>query len=187
MKRVITLAAALCVLALGAATTASATVAYSTTCPAGSQLISYASYAVTGEPVTGADPNNVWATANYTRTFQIYRVTKNTYCAVWRDSGTFVTVGSTSPGGTGRVDAGIVGTLTRSHVEIFQGTWQPQVGTSGFLGTFPAPVDTLTLYFTNVSGVTVTWYADIYVAPGSGSWGSRSGYPSYCDIVSPAL
>lgn len=187
MKRVITLAAALCVLALGAATTGSATVAYSTTCPAGSQLIAYTSFAVTGEPVTGADPNNVWAVANYTRTLQVYRVTKSTYCTVWRDTGTFTTVGGTSPGGTGTVVAGITGTLTRSRVQTFTGTWQPRVGTSGFLGTFPAPVDTLSLYFTNVSGVTVTWYADIYVASGIGSWGSRSGYPSYCDIVSPAL
>ncbi len=183
MKRVITLAATLCVLALGAATTASATAAYSTTCPTGSQLIAYGSHAVIGEPVTGADQTTTWAIANYTRTFQIYRVTNSTYCAVWRDSGTFTTVGSTSPGGTGTVAAGIVGNLTRSRVEVFTGTWQPHVGTSGFLGTFAAPIDTLALYFTNVSGVTVTWYADIYTTPASGSWGSRSGFPSYCDIV----
>ena len=55
------------------------------------------------DPVTGVDPANVWATADYTRTLQVYRVAKNTYCATWRDSGTFVTVAGQSPGGTGTV------------------------------------------------------------------------------------
>ena len=185
MKRAFTLAAALCVLALGATATASATAAYSTTCPAYSQLVAYTTVLVTGDPVTGADPNNVWATADYTRTLQIYRVNKTTYCALWRDSGVFRTVGGTSPGGTGSVDPGIVGRLTRSRVETFTGTWQPQAATSGSIGAFAGPFDVLSLYFTNVSGVTVTWYADLYTTPANGSWGSRSGFPSYCDITSP--
>lgn len=184
MKRALTLAAALCVLALGAVSPASARAAYSTTCPTGSQLVAYTTYLVTGEPVTGADPSNVWATADYTRTLQIYRVAKNSFCALWRDSGTFTTTGGTSPGGTGTVAAGITGKLTRSRVETFTATWQPSVPTSGSLGLFPGGVDVLSLYFTGVSGITVTWYADLYTTPANGSWGSRSGFPSYCDIVS---
>src|SRR5437868_15518089 len=111
MKRAFTLAAALCVLALGTVSTASAKATYSTTCPAYSQLVASTTYVVTGDPVTGADPSNVWATADYTRTLQIYKVAtgKNTCCAVWRDSGTFTTDGGTSPAGTGCVDAGITG------------------------------------------------------------------------------
>jgi hypothetical protein len=181
MKRAFTLAAALCVLALGAVSPASARAAtYSTTCPAYSQLIAYNTYLVTGDPVTGADPTNVWATATYTRTVQIYKVSGNTYCAVWRDTGTFTTLGGTSPAGTGTVDAGITGRLTRSRVETFTGTWSP----TGATGPFAGPFDVLSLYFTDVSGVTVTWYADIYTTTANGSWGSRSGYPSYCDIRS---
>jgi hypothetical protein len=183
MKRAFTLAAALCVLALGTVSTASAKATYSTTCPAYSQLVASTTYLVTGDPVTGADPSNVWATADYTRTLQIYKVpaTKNTYCALWRDLGTFTTTGGTSPAGSHTVEAGITGKLTRSRVEMFTGTWRPPTGP---IGPFDGPVDVLTLYFTDVSGVTVTWYADVYITPLNGSWGSRSGFPSYCDIVS---
>src|ERR1700755_2284505 len=101
MKRALGLAAvASCALALGAVAVApaSATGLISTTCPAGSQLIASGSTVVPGAAVTGADPSNVWAIGNYTRTFQFYRVSGHTFCVAWRDTGTFTTVGGASPG-----------------------------------------------------------------------------------------
>ena len=184
MKRALTLAAALCVLALGAVSPASALGTYTTSCPAYSPLVASVSYAVTGDPVTDAN-GDVWASADYTRTLQVFRVAKNTYCATWRDTGTFVTVGSQSPGGSGTVDAGIVGRLTRTGVTTnFTGNWQPHAATSGALGTFAGPFDWTSLYFTNVQGLGLVWYANLYTTPLNGSWGSRTGFPSYCDITS---
>jgi hypothetical protein len=183
MKRAFTLAAALCVLALGAVSSASARGTYTTSCPAYSQLVVNVTYVVTGDPVTGVDPNNVWATADYTRTLQVYRVAKNTYCATWRDSGTFVTVAGQSPGGTGTVDDWIVGKLTRTAVTTnFTATWQPGAATSGPLGAGPS--DWTSLYFGNVQGLGLVWYSNLYTTLANGAWGSRTGYPSYCDIVS---
>jgi hypothetical protein len=186
MKRAFTLAAALCVLALGAVSTASARGTYTTSCPAYSQLVVNVTYLVTGDPVTDAN-GNVWATANYTRTLQVYRVpsAKNTYCATWRDSGTFVTVAGQSPGGTGTVNDEIVGTLTRTAVTTnFTATFQPHAATSGPVGPFAAPFDWTSLYFSNVQGFGLVWYSNLYMTPLNGAWGSRTGYPSYCDIVS---
>src|SRR3954470_16387107 len=144
MKRALGLAAvAFCALALGAVAVAPASATISTTCPYGSQLIAYGSTVVTGDSLTGADPSNVWAIGNYTRTYQLYRVSGHTFCATWRDSGTFTTVGGTSPGGTGTVDAGVTGNLTQTRVETFSGTFQPH--------GLPSSGDTLSDYFSEVS------------------------------------
>ena len=110
MKRVLTTAAALCVLALGATSTASARATYTTSCPAYSQQVANVTYTVVGEPVTGKN-GNVWASATYTRTLLVFRVSKNSYCANWRDTGTFTTVEGTSPGGTGTVGAALTQVL----------------------------------------------------------------------------
>ena len=183
MKRAFISAAALCVLALGMASTASARSTYTTTCPAYSPLVAYVVIPVTGDPVTDAN-GNVWATATYTRTLMVFRVTKTTYCATWRDSGTFVTTGSTSPGGTGELAAGVVGKLTRSATtNTFTATWQPSAPTSGTVPPQSGPFDWTSLYFSNVQGLSLNWYSNLYTTAANGSWGSRSGYPSYCDIV----
>jgi hypothetical protein len=186
MKRAFILAAALCVLALGAVSPASAVGMYTTSCPAYSQLVASVSYVVAGDPVTRVD-GSVWATAGYTRALQVYRLpgSKNTYCATWRDSGTFVTAGGESPGGTGTVAAGIAGRLTRTAVTTnFTAAFQPSAATSGALGTFAGPFDWTSLYFSNVQGLDLAWYSSLYMTPANGSWGSRTGFSSYCDITS---
>jgi hypothetical protein len=185
MKRVITLAAALCALAAGAASTASAQATITTTCPSGSTQVASVTYAQAGDPVYGA-AGNVWAIATYTRTMLVFRIPRasNTYCATWRDTGTFVTVAGKSPGGTGYVPAGIAGTLTRTAVTSnFTATYRPAAATSGSAGTHVGPFDWTSLYFTNVEGLDRVWYADLYTAGAAGSWGSRTGYASYCDVT----
>jgi hypothetical protein len=157
-------------------------VTYTTSCPAGSQLVASATFVVTGDPVTGAN-GNVWAIATYTRTMQVFfKATTNTYCASWRDSGTFVTVAGKSPSGRGTLAAGITGRLTRTAVTTnFTATWQPGAPASG---TFAGPFDWTSLYFSNVQGLDLVWYSNLHTTPANGSWGSRTGFPSYCDIVS---
>ena len=184
MKRVLTLAAALCVLAFGAAFPGTAQ-AITTTCPAYSQVVANVTYSVAGDPVTDA-AGNVWATANYTRTLMVVRVTRTTYCATWRDTGTFTTVDAASPGGSGHVAAGITGRLTRSATtNTFTATWQPNAPTSGPLGIGPS--DWTSLYFESPPEYGLNWYTNLYTTAANGSWGSRTGYPSYCDITSPTL
>jgi hypothetical protein len=142
-------------------------------------------YVVTGDPVAGA-AGQTWAIASYTRTEMVFRLpgTTNTYCATWRDSGTFTTVGGASPAGTGAVPPGITGTLTRTAVTTnFTADWRPVAGTSGSLGTHAGTFDWTSLWFTNVQGMGLVWYSNLYTTPSSGSWGSRTGYPSYCDIT----
>src|SRR3954451_18369800 len=158
MKRALGLAAvAFCALALGAVAMAPASATISTTCPYGSQLIAYGSTVVTGDSLTGADPSNVWAIGNYTRTYQLYRVSGHTFCATWRDSGTFTTVGGTSPAGNGTVNAGVTGNLTHTRVETFSANWQPRgLVSSG---------DLLSAYFSGISDVNVTWFTDMYTTP----------------------
>jgi hypothetical protein len=188
MKRAFILAAALCVLALGAVSPASAQGMYTTSCPAGSQLVAFVNYSVTGESITGRD-GTTWATANYTRTLLVFRVGtgngKTTYCANWRDTGAFTTVGSTSPGGSGSVAAGITGTFSRTGVTTtFSAKWRPAAPTSGSLGVFASPVDWTSFYFDDVSGLDLVWYVSLFQTPANGAWGSRTGFPSYCDITS---
>jgi hypothetical protein len=185
MKRAITLAAALCALALGAVSPASAHGTYTTSCPAGSQLVASVTYSVTGESITGRD-GTVWATGSYTRTLLVFRVGpgKN-YCANYRDSGTFTTIGSTSPGGSGFVAAGITGTFSRTGVTTtFSAKWRPSVPTTGSLGTFASPPDWVDFFFSDVSGLDLVWYANVFQTPANGAWGSRTGFASYCDITS---
>jgi hypothetical protein len=141
-------------------------------------------YSVTGESVTGRD-GNVWATANYGRTLLVFGVGKNSYCANWRDTGTFTTVAGKSPGGSGSVAAGITGTFSRTGVTTtFSARWRPNAPTTGSLGVFASPVDWTSFYFDDVSGLDLAWYANLFQTPANGAWGSRTGFPSYCDITS---
>jgi hypothetical protein len=157
---------------------------YTTSCPAGSQLVASVTYSVAGESIKGRD-GNVWAIANYNRTLLVFRVGKNSYCANWRDTGTFTTIAGESPGGSGSVGAGITGTFSRTGVTTtFSARWQPNAPTSGSLGALASPVDWTSFYFSDVSGLDLVWYANVFQTPGNGSWGSRTGFPSYCDITS---
>src|SRR4029077_5606835 len=142
MKRVLAMAAPLCLAALALTSSAWSSTTYTTACPAGSALIANVSYGVTGESVEGAN-GDVWAKADYTRRLTVFRVSKDTYCASWQDVGTFTTEAGPSPGTTGRtVSSGIQGTFSRVAVTTnFTGTFKDGTQTSGSLGTFPAPFD----------------------------------------------
>ena len=182
--RVLTSAAAVAVVALTLASPSFARASIVTGCPSTATVIATGTYVVAGDPVTGRY-GNVWATASYTRTLVIYRVSANTYCALWRDSGTFTTVpADPSPGGTGSVGAGITGTATRTAVTTnFTATWQPSVPTSGSLGVHDPSFDWLSQYFGNVQGYGLAWSYGMYSSASHGCWGTRIDYPSIGDIT----
>jgi hypothetical protein len=186
MRRVLATVAALGAVALALTTSAYArsTTTVVTSCPSTAVVIANVTYPVAGDPVTGRY-GNVWATASYTRTLVIYRVSRTTYCALWRDSGTFVTVAADpSPGGTGSVGPGIVGTATRTAVTTnFTATWQPAGATSGSIAAQSVSSNWLSLYFTNVQGYGTVWNYGMYSTPANGCWGTRTGYPSIGDVT----
>jgi hypothetical protein len=184
MKRALSITAAFLLVALATTSSASARTTITTGCPWNAPLIASGSYGVTDEPVQGIK-ENVWATANYTRTIAVYRVSTSSYCVAWRDTGSFTTVAGPSPGGSGTVAAGISGPLTRTGVTTnFTATWQPNVPTSGYLGSYPAPVDWTSFYFGNVQGLDLVWWTNSYRTSANGCWANRTGYPSIGDILS---
>jgi hypothetical protein len=181
MKRVLTTAAAISLLAL-AATSSGVAATITTSCPSTASLIAAISFTVSDEPVAGRY-GNIWATADYTRTVAVYRVTKGSFCAAWRDTGMFTTLDGMSPGGGGTVAAGISGPFVRSGVTtVFSGTWDPNGPTSGFIGGLASGGDWTTLYFDSVSGLGAVWWAGIYQTAANGCWANRTGYPSLGDI-----
>jgi hypothetical protein len=185
MKLVTTMAAAISLLALSTTSSAVAgTTTIITGCPAYAPLIAGVTFNVTGEQVTGSR-GNVWATADYRRLLGIYRVGRNSYCATWRDTGTFTTVEGPAPGSWGWLDGGIPGTLVRTAVTTnFTATWNPKKPTSGYIGTYEAPVDWTSFYFDGVQGLDLVWWSNLYQTLTNGCWANRTGYPSIGNIAS---
>jgi hypothetical protein len=184
MKLILTMAAAISLLALSTTSSAGATTTIVTACPSYAPLIAGVSFNVTGEQVTGSR-GNVWATADYKRTLGIYRVGKDLYCATWRDTGIFTTVEGPSPGPWGWLDGGIPGTLTRTAVTTnFTATWHPRMPTSGYIGTYAAPVDWTSFFFGDVAEPDLVWWSNLYQTATNGCWANRTGYPSIGNIAS---
>jgi hypothetical protein len=183
MKRVLTIAAILGLAALASGSSALARSSASV-CPS-AQLAAYVTYAVDGDPITGASGTAVWAKSSYTRTLLIYRYDTTTFCAIWRDSGSFTTVAGPSPGGTGLVAAGISGRMTRSSVStVFHAHWR---GTTPTRGTLAGQADWLSLYFdSGVQGLDLAYEAGLFQSP-YGCFSYRSGGLSTGDIVTTKL
>jgi hypothetical protein len=186
MKRALTTAAVLALVALAGASSAGATIV--TSCPSTSKLIANVTYGVGSEPVVGADQVSTWANATYTRTLLIYRVSQQSYCAMWRDLGSVTTTQGPSPSGRATVAAGIQGSFVRTTVgTTFTATLNSNVQTSGSLGASPAQIDWLSLYFTNVQEFGVVYsMGNFYSSRGCWSF-KTSFYPSYGDITSPLV
>jgi hypothetical protein len=161
MHRVlITLAAVVAVVLGSAPTGGAATTVESSRCPYGS-VAALVTMTVTDDAVLGVSGAE-WARGSYTKTILIYRLGPRTWCAVTRDTGTFVTEAGVSPAGTSYVDAGITGSLTRSTRSfLFTADWQPTVPTSGSIGSYPTG-DFLPLFFANVSGYGDAWWANAF-------------------------
>jgi hypothetical protein len=129
---------------------------------------------------------NAWAVDKYAREILVRRTGHKTYCAALRYyDGAFATVAGISPGGTGFVSDGISGTLTGGYKTVnFRARFRPLAPTSGDIGvadfacdlsfTCPGAVSWLDLYFTDVQGFALDWWAWIYDAGANGLWVNRS-------------
>jgi hypothetical protein len=181
MKRVLTIAA---IVGLAALASASGAFARSTVvnCPS-SPTAAYVSFGVGSEPLVGSS-GNVWANGTVTTTLLIYRINAQTFCVLQRDSGTFATVAGPSPGGTGTVAAGIKGSMTVSTVStVFTAHWKGTAPTSGSLGSYPTPLDWLSVYFDDVQGLGTAYTAGLFQSA-AGCWSYKSGGAMMGDVVS---
>jgi hypothetical protein len=174
-KTLVTLAAAAGV-ALGAVSPASAVVDVKAFCPIGTPVVSYATANVVGDGASGV-AGNVWALTSYQRTISVVRVAGywNRFCAATREVGTFSTLAGTSPGGTGFVPAGITGNVYGGlRTNTFTAKFSPQVPTTGSIGTFYGPVNWLSLYFTDIQGLDLTWWTWSYYTSANGAWRNQA-------------
>jgi hypothetical protein len=185
MKRVLTSAAILGLAALASASGAFARSSASI-CPS-APLAAYVTYTVGSDPIAGSSGTTTWAFGSYTRTLLIYRYGATTFCAMWRDYGSFTTVAGPSPGGTGLVAADVSGRMIRNTVStVFDAQWKGTAPTRGSLDTSGAQIDWLQLYFDNVRGLGVAYAAGLFQSA-YGCWSYKFGAPDTGDIVTTKL
>ncbi len=126
---------------------------------------------------------NAWALDDFVRQIQVVDTGGGTFCATVSYQGSFTTFAGISPGGTGVVGAGVVGTFEGGYAStLFSATLKstPGARVRGSIGTFdyrcdaafncPGFVDWTTLYFDNVSGFGLAWWGWTYHAGNNGSW-----------------
>jgi hypothetical protein len=174
-KTLVTLAAAAGV-ALGVASPASAVIDQKAYCPYGTLVVSYAAQNIVGDDAPG-QAASLWALASYQRTISVVRVAPywNRFCAATREVGTFSTLAGTSPGGIGFVPAGITGNVYGGlRTNTFTARFSPQVPTSGSIGTFYGPANWLSLYFTDIQGLDLTWWTWTYYTAANGAFRTQA-------------
>lgn len=124
---------------------------------------------------------NSWALDAYEREIRVWQTGVNTFCAIVRYDGEFVTLAGTSPGGSSTVAAGVEGDLEGGYrTTAFTATFAPTRPTEGDLGTFdygcdvspscPGRVSWFGFYFTNISGLDLAWWGWSYDAGENGFW-----------------
>lgn len=126
---------------------------------------------------------NAWAFDNYEREIKVYRTTEeNSYCAIVKYEGKFITLAGPSPNNTGTVAAGIRGEFEGGYRATFTGTLKssPLKKTHGSIGTYdyacdtlfncPGRVSWLSFYFDGVASFDQPWWGWIYHADDHGTW-----------------
>ena len=126
-----------------------------------------------------------WAVIEYVQQVEVIETAPNTFCATVKSQGSFESVGGDGPGGSGDLEAGVVGTFQGGATYTFNGTFNPGTQrTKGNIGTFDHGCDPATAggcvgpgfskwrseYFTGVSGVSLPWWGWVYHAGNNGSW-----------------
>jgi hypothetical protein len=139
---------------------------------------------VTQDVINDADSGvagNAWAFDDYQRQIRVWQTGPDTYCAILRYDGEFVTNAGPSPNNTGTLAAGVQGELAGGYrTTHFTGTFAPTAPTSGDLGTFDYACDTSfncpgrvswpSLYFSSTSGFDLEWWGWIYTTDANGTW-----------------
>jgi hypothetical protein len=151
-----------------------------TACPAGSPLINV-NQKIFNDIDSGV-LGNYWAYDDIVRHITVVSLGGNNYCASVQYQGSFTTVSGFSPGGTGTVAAGVIGTFQGGYTALLTGTFNPAVKTKGSIGTVdyecnastgicPGYVDWTTQFFTGgASGFNQVWWGWVYHAGNNGNW-----------------
>jgi len=153
----------------------------------GAKLVINVVQQVTNDADSGV-AGNVWAFDSFNRQIQVWQLTDGTFCANLKYQGSFVTNAGTSPGGTGTVGAGVMGTFEGGYTTgVFSATLTPGNNrTKGSIGTAdygcdvnyncPGYVNWTTRYFNSGAGVSLptTWWGWTYHAGDNGAWVNAS-------------
>ncbi len=126
---------------------------------------------------------NYWALDHYQRNIVVYKTkTANTYCAIVKYGGNFVTFAGASPNNTGTVGAGIEGDMKGGYRGLVTGTLKasPSWKTHGNVGKFdyacdalgncPGRVSWLAQYFDPGFGFDYSWWGWKYTTDHNGTW-----------------
>jgi hypothetical protein len=154
---------------------------------AGSKLAINVIQKIIGD-VDSGEAGNDWAVDEYQRQIHVWQLTSNTFCAVVKYMGSFVTVMGPSPGAldpdtNDTVAPGITGTFEGGYRStVFIGTLKdpPDYRTRGNIGTFnygcvpnvacTNRTDWRDFYFSSHSGFALEWWGWVYHAGDNGSW-----------------
>jgi hypothetical protein len=150
-----------------------------TACPAGPPLINV-NQKISNDIDSGV-LGNYWAYDEIVRHITVVSLGSNNYCASVQYQGSFTTVKGSSPGGTGTIADGVIGTFQGGYTADFTGTFNPTVKTKGSIGTVdyacnastgicPGYVDWTTQFFTGVGGFNQVWWGWVYHAGNNGNW-----------------
>ncbi len=150
-----------------------------TACPAGPPLINV-NQKISNDIDLGV-LGNYWAYDEIVRHITVVSLGSNNYCASVQYQGSFTTVNGSSPGGTGTIADGVIGTFQGGYTADFTGTFNPTVKTKGSIGTVdyacnastgicPGYVDWTTQFFTGVGGFNQVWWGWVYHAGNNGNW-----------------
>ena len=148
-------------------------------CPGGGPLVvnAYGTYSNSAD--YGAD-GHVWALDAARESIQIWKIGTNTYCFKRQDIGTFTTFAGVSPEGTGTVRSGVTGRWYGELVIVIQGTFAPNLATSGFVGDFDlqcqqdgtclGPAFNARAYFSSFDSLEFLKFAGTFEAGACGVW-----------------
>jgi hypothetical protein len=150
-----------------------------TACPAGPPLINVNQKI--SDDIDSGVLGNYWAYDEIVRHITVVSLGSNNYCASVQYQGSFTTVNGSSPGGTGTIADGVIGTFQGGYTADFTGTFNPTVKTKGSIGTVdyacntstgscPGYVDWTIQFFTGVGGFNQVWWGWVYHAGNNGNW-----------------
>ncbi|HVC36313.1 MAG TPA: hypothetical protein VNE40_02605 [Candidatus Dormibacteraeota bacterium] len=127
---------------------------------------------------------NAWANDNYTKNIEVWQQSSNSFCAIVKYDGQFVTYAGPSPNNGGTVGAGVKGTFEGGYQATFNGSLSTVLKTKGYIGSYdfkcdtsfncPGYFDWLTAYFPSYSNFAEPYWAWNYHAGNNGSWVNAS-------------
>jgi hypothetical protein len=153
-------------------------------CPAGVLVINVVQKAINDDDSGVA--GNAWAKDEYVRQIQVVQTAPGSFCATVSYRGSFSTNAGASPGNTGSLEEGVVGTFQGGYSAIVTGTLRssPAWRTRGSVGTFdyacdgafncPGYASWVEIYFDGSPGFAYAWWGWVYHAGNNGSWVNSS-------------